>query len=107
MPIWLKNFQSKVFFNENLLKMHCCFLLNAFGTGKYDISVVCVSTRRIQHLNKTYRRDDTPTDVLSFPYHEVDIIHTSNSSLSIYICTLYLVLKAKVSAQCFWYHLEH
>lgn len=71
MPVWLRNFQRKVILNEPLLKMHCCFLLNSFGVSQFDVSIVCVTTNKIQHLNKSYRKKDEPTDVLSFPYHEV------------------------------------
>lgn len=59
-------------FNESLFKMHCCFLLNVFGAGRYDTSVVCVTDQRMRQLNKVYRGEDTPTDILSFPYHEVN-----------------------------------
>ena len=69
--VWLNNFQRLVHFNESLLRMHCCFLLNALGAGNFDVSVVCVNNGRIRHLNKVYRGEDRPTDVLSFPYHEV------------------------------------
>ena len=71
MPVWLRNFQRKVILNEPLLKMHCYFLMDSFGLSKFDVSVVCTSTSKIQSLNKIYRNMDEPTDVLSFPYHEV------------------------------------
>ncbi len=73
MPIWLRNFQSRVIFNESLLKIHCCFLLNSFGVSQFDTSVVCVTNNRMHQLNLKYRGEDTSTDVLSFPYHEVHI----------------------------------
>lgn len=79
MPIWLRNFQRCVSFNEHMLKMRCCFLLNALGAGRFDTSVVCVDNKRMRRLNSTYCNQDTPTDVLSFPYHEVYI------SLIVYI----------------------
>ena len=74
MPIWLKNLQRTVIFNEHLLKLHAEFLLNVLGAGPFDVSVVCVGSKEIQHLNKVYRKRDKPTDVLSFPYHEVCVI---------------------------------
>lgn len=76
MPIWLRNFQSRVIFNVPMFKMHCYFLLNAFGVSRYDVSIVCVNNRYIQYLNKTYRQKDTPTDILSFPYYEVNRLIT-------------------------------
>jgi rRNA maturation RNase YbeY len=71
MSVLLRNFQSKVKINEDLLKMHCCFLLQCLGVTPYDVSIVCVSTNKIKNFNKTYRNKDTPTDILSFPYHEI------------------------------------
>lgn len=73
MPIWLRNFQRNVLFNENMFKMRCCFLLNVLGAGRFDTSVICVNNKRMQRLNSTYRNEDIPTDVLSFPYHEVNL----------------------------------
>lgn len=71
--MFLRNFQSKVLFNEHLLKLQCGLLLNLLGADRYDISVVCINKEEIQKLNRVYRNEDKPTDVLSFPYHEVRI----------------------------------
>ena len=71
MPVWLQNLQSRVIFNSHLLKLHCGFLLHVLGVGRWDVSVVCVGREKIQNLNHSYRNVDSPTDVLSFPYHEV------------------------------------
>ena len=71
MSVWLRNFQSKVLFNEYLLKLHSVFLLHALGAGRFGVSVVCVDGKEIRELNRAYRNEDSSTDVLSFPYHEV------------------------------------
>ena len=71
MVVWVRNFQRKVLLSEWILKLHSTFLLEALGAGKYDVSIVCTENREIQALNRRYRRVDAPTDVLSFPYHEV------------------------------------
>jgi len=34
---------------------------------KYDLSLVFVSAKKIQELNKIYRNINKPTDILSFP----------------------------------------
>lgn len=34
---------------------------------KYELSLVFVSRKKIQELNKKYRNIDAPTDILSFP----------------------------------------
>lgn len=71
MPIWLKNLQRAVRLNEHLLQFHCTFLLNAARAEKFDVSIACVDNREIRNLNRIYRNINAPTDVLSFPYHEV------------------------------------
>lgn len=70
MSVWLRNFQSKILFNEYLLKLHSVFLLHALGVGRFGVSVVCVDEKEIRELNRAYRNEDSSTDVLSFPYHE-------------------------------------
>jgi probable rRNA maturation factor len=42
-------------------------LADRYGLGDADVSVVFVGTRAIRTLNRTYRKKDAPTDVLSFP----------------------------------------
>ena len=73
MSVWLRNLQSSVAFNCHLLKLQSTLLLQLLcpGSSKFSVSIVCVDREEIQHLNKVYRRLDQPTDVLSFPYHEV------------------------------------
>jgi probable rRNA maturation factor len=35
--------------------------------SKYDLSLVFISPKKIQNLNKIYRNINKPTDILSFP----------------------------------------
>ena len=71
MSVWLKNLQNKVVFSESLLKLHCTVLLNLLGAGSYRVNVVCMDAKEIRVLNNRYRNVNHPTDVLSFPFHEV------------------------------------
>lgn len=71
MVVWVRNFQSTVALCESLLKLHCTFLLHLLRANKFDVSVVCMETKEIQALNWRYRKVNSPTDVLAFPYHEV------------------------------------
>ena len=73
MSVWLKNLQSKVLFNHHLLRLHSSLLLHLLApeSSKFTVSIACVDREEIWHLNRVYRKEDQPTDVLSFPYHEV------------------------------------
>ena len=54
---------------------------------KYELDLVFVSEKKIQALNKTYRKVDSPTDILSFPL--------SKDSGEIFICQKIAAKKAK------------
>lgn len=41
------------------------------GVRDFDLGLLCVDNEGMQRLNRAYRGDDRPTDVLSFPFHEV------------------------------------
>lgn len=85
MSVWLRNLQSRIQFNSDLLKLHSTLLLHLLcsGSSRFKVNIVCVEEDEIRHLNKVYRKKDTPTDVLSFPYHEV--------MLSCMISTIYML----------------
>ena len=55
---------------------------------KYDLSVVFVSPKKIQALNKKYRKKNTPTDILSFAL--------SKNSGELYLCMPEVVKKSKL-----------
>jgi rRNA maturation RNase YbeY len=40
------------------------------GVQRFDLGIVYVDNKNIQHINRIYRKKNTPTDVLSFPFHE-------------------------------------
>ncbi|KAF5921577.1 hypothetical protein HPG69_009146 [Diceros bicornis minor] len=43
---------------------------NILGVQKFDLGIICVDNKNIQHINRVYRERNIPTDVLSFPFHE-------------------------------------
>ena len=54
---------------------------------KYELSLVFVGEKIIHKLNKTYRKVDRPTDILSFPL--------DNISGEIFICKKIATVKAR------------
>lgn len=44
-------------------------ILQFLGYPLFDIGILFTDIRHMQELNKKYRKQDNPTDVLSFPYH--------------------------------------
>jgi probable rRNA maturation factor len=55
--------------------------------NKYELDLVFVSDKKIHALNRTYRKVDKPTDILSFP---IDKSHGE-----IFICEKIAKMKAK------------
>ena len=53
---------------------------------KYELDLIFVNEKKIKALNKTYRKIDSPTDILSFP-----INHNSGE---IFICEKIAIKKA-------------
>ena len=54
---------------------------------KYELNLIFVSKKKIHNLNKTYRKVDSPTDILSFPLDK--------NSGEIFICKKIAEKKAK------------
>ena len=52
----------------------------AHGTYVTEVSVLLTSDDEVQTLNREYRRKDKPTNVLSFPMIQPDLIETLDNS---------------------------
>ncbi|ELR51620.1 hypothetical protein M91_02723 [Bos mutus] len=74
MSLALRNLQRAVPLRRALLRQRLQAVRGALGVRAFDLGVVCVDNRKIQQMNRIYREQDTPTDVLSFPFHECDSI---------------------------------
>ncbi|XP_077393564.1 endoribonuclease YbeY isoform X2 [Festucalex cinctus] len=70
MGVVVRNLQKVVPLRRARLRKDVNTLRHILGIQKFDLGVVCVDNRRIQHINNMYRKKDEPTDVLSFPFHE-------------------------------------
>lgn len=71
MSIIVRNFQKSVAFNLDKVKGDLKALRRILRVERFDVSVICVEDKDITQMNKIYRATDEPTDVLSFPAHEV------------------------------------
>jgi probable rRNA maturation factor len=58
-PPWLEEYQQT-----------CVELLDNLGAEGWEVSVLLCDNSRIRELNREFRREDKPTDVLSFPQEE-------------------------------------
>ncbi|XP_028291752.1 endoribonuclease YbeY [Gouania willdenowi] len=70
MGVLLRNLQRVVPLRRARLRRDADTLRHILGIQKFDLGIICVDNRRIQEINKVYRKKNEPTDVLSFPFHE-------------------------------------
>ncbi|KAM5154719.1 endoribonuclease YbeY isoform 2-T2 [Callospermophilus lateralis] len=70
MTLVIRNLQRVIPFRRVPLRRKMEVVRNILGVQKFDLGIICVDNKNIQHINRIYRRKDVPTDVLSFPFHE-------------------------------------
>ncbi|XP_015232518.1 PREDICTED: putative ribonuclease isoform X1 [Cyprinodon variegatus] len=70
MGVVLRNLQRVVPLRRARLRRDVDTLRHILGIHKFDLGIICVDNRRIQQINSIYRKKNTPTDVLSFPFYE-------------------------------------
>ncbi|NXB20155.1 YBEY Endoribonuclease, partial [Rhagologus leucostigma] len=71
MSVALRNAQRAVPVRRALLRRAVCALRAALGASRFDVGLVCAGNALMQRLNGAYRQCPEPTDVLSFPFHQV------------------------------------
>lgn len=77
MGVVLRNLQKVVFLRRARLRKDVDTLRHILGVHKFDMGIICVDNRRIQQINNMYRKKNVPTDVLSFPFYEVNMTSAS------------------------------
>ncbi|KAM8819543.1 endoribonuclease YbeY isoform 1-T1 [Rhynchonycteris naso] len=70
MSLVLRNLQRAVPLRRVPLRQRMEMVRSILGVQKFDLGIICVDNKSIQHINRMYREKNIPTDVLSFPYHE-------------------------------------
>ena len=91
MGVVLRNLQKVVPLRRARLRRDVDTLRHILGVQKFDLGIICVDNRRIQQINKTYRKVNTPTDVLSFPFHEVRLGYHINHFINEYYTITHIV----------------
>ena len=71
MSILLKNAQTAICLQWRRLEKDVKLLRKICRVERFAIGVMCVDTNTMTLLNKRYRNEDRPTDILSFPFFEV------------------------------------
>nr|XP_040143099.1 endoribonuclease YbeY isoform X1 [Ictidomys tridecemlineatus]XP_040143100.1 endoribonuclease YbeY isoform X1 [Ictidomys tridecemlineatus] len=70
MTLVIRNLQRVVPLRRVPLRRRMEVVRSVLGIQKFDLGIICVDNKNIQHINRIYRKKDAPTDVLSFPFHE-------------------------------------
>uniref|UniRef100_A0A3Q0R879 YbeY metalloendoribonuclease n=1 Tax=Amphilophus citrinellus TaxID=61819 RepID=A0A3Q0R879_AMPCI len=70
MGVVLRNLQKVVPLRRARLRRDVDTLRHILGIQKFDLGIICVDNRRMQQINHIYRKKNSPTDVLSFPFYE-------------------------------------
>ncbi|NXY76225.1 YBEY Endoribonuclease, partial [Glareola pratincola] len=71
MSVALRNAQRAVPLRRVPLRRAVCALRAALGASHFDVGLVCAGNGLMRRLNSAYRQRSEPTDVLSFPFHQV------------------------------------
>ena len=65
----IKNSQRSFRINVSALKKDAQKLLSFLGYQSFDLGIWLTTNKTIREYNKTYRKKDKATDILSFAYH--------------------------------------
>ncbi|XP_040842704.1 endoribonuclease YbeY isoform X2 [Ochotona curzoniae] len=75
MSLVIRNVQRAVPLRRAPLRGRLQVLRRILGVQAFDLGLVCVDNGQMRRVNRVYRGKDVPTDVLSFPFHEVTATH--------------------------------
>lgn len=73
MTIYVQNRQRAVAIHTAVVKRRAQQIMAYLGCTDQELSVVFGSDRLLQELNRTYRHQDRPTNVLAFPQGPTDV----------------------------------
>lgn len=67
--ITIYNQQTAVSIDTQQLKLDAQAVLKALKLSRFDLSILLTDDHTMRTYNRTYRHQDKPTDILSFPHH--------------------------------------
>lgn len=67
--ITIKNTQRRYTIDIQLIKKTAHDILQELGYADFDLGIWLTTGKTIRFYNKTYRKKDKATDILSFPFH--------------------------------------
>ncbi|HIM57861.1 MAG TPA: rRNA maturation RNase YbeY [Gammaproteobacteria bacterium] len=102
----IQNSIKDTLINEEALTNTLQQVINDLGKGESELLIRLVDQNEIQNLNKTYRHQDKPTNVLSFP-SDLPIEIDEAILGDVVICTQVVTQEAKAQNKRFDHHLIH
>ncbi len=88
MEILLKNNQDQYPVDPSQFQSQVAQILEKLGETECELSLVLTDDLEIQELNRTYRKLDQPTDVLSFPQDEAAVNESGETLLGDVVISL-------------------
>ncbi|MFC1841673.1 rRNA maturation RNase YbeY [Candidatus Dependentiae bacterium] len=67
--ITIKNNQKKISVSEKKIKEYIKKIIKILGYENFDVGIWLTTNSTIKKYNKTYRKKNKPTDILSFPFY--------------------------------------
>ena len=67
--IVIKNEERTIKIDNKQLQSQAQRLLELLDYADFDVGILLTNNTTMQQYNKTYRNQDKPTDILSFPFH--------------------------------------
>ena len=65
------NKQRKIKINKERILHTATVVMKELHYQDFDLSIVLTNNKTIRSYNKKYRNKNVPTDILSFPYHQL------------------------------------
>ena len=67
--VLIKNRVRKIKINEKKIEAGIKKMLASINYNDFDIGILFTTNKSIRNYNRTFRKKDKATDILSFPYH--------------------------------------